>query len=168
MPSAVFDWDGDALIPIPVHRKRCDEQFVVGETYFMEAIEERSGKSHRQFFAALRDAWRNLPERFGMEPWAQSEKHLRAYALIRTGFFDAQTFPCSSVAEAKRWAANMRPLDEYSIVLAKGDIVERYTAKSQSMKAMGKDDFQRSKTAVLDFVADLIGVQPDQLGRDAA
>jgi hypothetical protein len=45
--------------------------------------------------------------------------------------------------------------------------VTRYTAKSQSMKAMGRAEFQASKEAVLGFLADMVGVTPDALATHA-
>ncbi|MBI1493437.1 hypothetical protein [Halocynthiibacter styelae] len=168
MSNAAFHWDGEAMVPVPVHRKRCDELFVIGETYHLEEVKQRSMRSHRHYFASVAEAWKNLPESFGMEPWAQSADHLRAYALIKTGYCDTQTFACSSKAEAARWAGNMRPMDEYSVVVARGDTVYRFTAQSQSTKAMGAENFAASKTAVLDFVSNLIGTTSKELQRNAA
>lgn len=42
MAIALFDWDGDAMVPRAAFKKRCDEEFVVGEIYRLEAREERS------------------------------------------------------------------------------------------------------------------------------
>ena len=154
----VFTWDGDAMVPMPRFAKKCDQVFVVHEYYRMEVHEERSWKSHKHYFATLYDLWLNLPEKYALEPWAQTSEHLRKYALIKTGWHNNQTWACSTRAEAERWARNLRPENEYSIVVAQGTTVVRYTAKSQSVQAMGKADFQKSKVAVLEFVEDLIGV----------
>jgi hypothetical protein len=126
----------------------------------------QSDKSRAHQFAWLRDAWANLPEQYAMEAWAQSPEHLRKYALVKSGFCDTITYPCSSSAEAQRWAANMRPMDEYSIVIARGSVVYRFVAKSQSRKAMGREEQRKSKQAILDFVAGLIGVAPEELERN--
>jgi hypothetical protein len=40
--------------------------------------------------------------------------------------------------------------------------------QSQSVKAMGNRDFQQSKSDVLDFVADLLGVTTDELAKAEA
>ncbi|WP_234840443.1 hypothetical protein [Sinorhizobium meliloti] len=66
-----------------------------------------------------------------------------------------------------RLAAFIRPIDAFSVVDVKEATVTRYVAKSQSMKAMGKQDFQESKTAVLDFLDDLIGVELGTTQRNA-
>ena len=144
------------------------DAFTEGEQYRMEAIEARSWATHAHQFAWLHDAWLNLPEQYAIEPWAQTSEHLRKYALIRTGFCNTQTWVCSTKAEAVRWAANMRPEDEFSIVIAKGGEVVRYTAMSQSARAMGAKDFQASKTAILDYIAGLLGVGPAELAAQAS
>jgi hypothetical protein len=64
-------------------------------------------------------------------------------------------------------AAFVRPTDDFAIVTATGATVTVWTAKSQSVKAMGGKDFQVSKQAVLDVIADLIGVSPETLSREA-
>ena len=164
----VFVWDGDAMVPMKRFAKTCDQVFVVHEYYRMDVIKERSRKSHNHYFACIHSAWLNLPEKYAMEPWAQTEDHLRYYALIKTGWFDSLTHACGTQAEAQRWAARLRPLHEYSIVVARGSIVVVYTAKSQSKPAMGARDFQKSKVDVLDFVEDLICVDRGALEGSAA
>ena len=52
--------------PLGRHHERCNELFVVGEIYRMNAVEERSLASHNHFFAALHDAWLNLPDEKAM------------------------------------------------------------------------------------------------------
>ena len=164
----VFQWDGESMVPMPRFTQACDREFVVHEYYRMDVQKERSRKSHNHYFTCIHSAWMNLPERYGMEPWSQTEDHLRYYALIKTGWFDSQTHACGSKAEAGRWAARLRPLDAYSIVVAQGSTVVVYTARSQAVKAMGAKDFQKSKVDVLDFVADLAGVSANQLAGSAA
>jgi len=164
MPAPfIYQWTGHAMQPLGRFARIAAEAFKAGEHYRMEAIEARSWVSHNHQFAWLYDAWLNLPERAAMEPWAQSSEHLRKFALIKTGFCNTQTWICVTKAEAVRWAANMRPEDEFSIVISQGNTVLRFTAKSQSLKAMGAKDFQASKSAILEYIARLIGVDPAEL-----
>ncbi len=164
MPAPMFfQWTGDTMKPLGRFARLAAEAFTAGEQYRMEAVDARSWKSHAHQFAWLYGAWLNLPERYATEAWAQSKDHLRKYALIKTGFCNTQTWVCGTKAEAMRWAANMRPEDEFSIVLAQGSTVVRYTAKSQKKRLMGAKDFQASKTAILDFIAALLGVDAAQL-----
>lgn len=166
-PPILCRWDGDAFVPVGRFARTADDHYVVGETYQIVQHQERSRKTHNHFFAEVTEAWQNLPERYAGEPWAQSPEHLRRYALIKAGFCDTQTFVASSRAEAIRLAAFLRPVDEYSIVTTEGSTVTRYTAKSQSMRAMGKHAFRDSKNAVLDILADLIAVEPGALAANA-
>ncbi len=156
-----FTWTGDEFRPLPRFRKTCDATFVVDKVYTLEVLEERSAASHKAYFASINDVWQNLREdaadRF------RSAEHLRKYALIRTGFADSTSIVASSKAEAQRVAAFIRPIDEFSVVTVEGCTVTRWVAKSQSQKAMGKPDFEASKRAVLDFIADMIGVSPAQI-----
>ena len=60
-------------------------------------------------------------------------------------------------------AAFIREIDEFSYVTIEGATVTHLTAQSQSMKAMGKKRFEESKQAILEYIADLIGVEPGVL-----
>ena len=159
-----FTWTGEAMEPLPNFAKRCDERFVVGERYRLEVVEDRSHRSHSHFFAAVHDAWLNLPEdkleRF------PTDEHLRKWALIKAGFRDERTIVVASKAEARRLVAFMRPLDDYAVVVARDAVVVVWTAKSQSYKAMGRKEFQRSKDAVLTVCAELVGVTVADLRKE--
>lgn len=160
-----FQWQGDSFTPLPRFAAACDQQFTIGEVYRLVAVEERSMNSHRHFFAALHDAWLNLPEAVG-DRFPTSE-HLRKYCLIRSGFRDERSFVCASKDEAQRLASFVKPIDDYAFVVVSEATVTVYTAKSQSLKAMGKADFQRSKQAVLDICAEFIDVAPEALSSNA-
>lgn len=166
-PLIVWEWNGEAMIPLPRFHNIVNATFTVGERYKMEPHDERSTVSHNHEFAVIAEAWQSLPEQYANEPWAQTPEHLRKYALIRCRYCNTQTYDCASNAEAKRWAANLRPLDEYSIVSVKGAVVYRFTAMSQSKRAMGPKVFQESKQAILEFIGELIGVTPEAMGRAA-
>lgn len=156
-----FQWDGEAMRPI--NPRAADRQYVVGEHYRLEHREERSEASHRQYFAALHEAWLNLPDDLAAE--FPTSEHLRKFALIRAGYRDERSIIASSKAEALRVAAFVKPMDEYAIVSVSGPAVVVLTAKSQSVRAMGKQTFQESKGAVLDLVAGLIGASRDEIAR---
>ena len=160
-----FRWDGEAMYPIKAHARRADAEFVVGETYTMTPVEERSAQSHRHYFACIQQAWANLPDA-ALEQFPTSE-HLRRFALIKTGFADRREIVASSKAEAMRLAAFVRPMDGFAIVTVEGCAVTVWTARSQSMRAMGKPEFQRSKTATLDYLATMLGVTPSDLSEAA-
>ncbi len=158
-------WDGTAFAVVARHERLADEQFTVGELYTLEVVEERSKKAHDHQFAHIEEVWRNLPDHLAMR--FPTAVHLRKFALIQTGWADTHTLVCSSKAEALRVAAFCRPIDEFSVVVAKEATVTRYVAKSQSRKAMGAEDFKRSKQDVLDYISALIGSSPQEVTREA-
>lgn len=160
-------WDGEVLRPVSAYwAKRADAQWVVGERYMVEIQHERSIASHRQYFAALNECFMNLPERIA-EQFPTVER-LRKYALIMTGHRDECSYVANSAAKALEIAAFVRPLDDYAIVSVSGATVVVLRAKSQSMRAMGKRDFQRSKDDVLNFVATLLGTTAASLDKARA
>ena len=73
----------------------------------------------------------------------------------------------ASKAEAVRVASFIRPLDTYAVIVPREATVVVMTAKSQSYKAMGRVEFQRSKEAVLDKLAAMIGVERRTLDANA-
>ncbi len=64
-------------------------------------------------------------------------------------------------------AAALKPMDEFAVIITRDTVVSVYRAMSQSIKAMGGAQFQKSKTDVLDYVANLLGCEPDDLGQAA-
>lgn len=149
-------WDGEAFHPINQHwARKCDERFVVGETYTLDEIHARSSATHAHYFAMVNDIWQSLPDHMS-EQFPTSE-HLRKYALIRTGFHTMQQHVCQSKAEAQRLAAAVKPYDTYQVVTVKDSVVTVYHAISQDYRSMNKETFADSKEKVLDWCANLIG-----------
>lgn len=161
-----FSWDAKHSVMVPMRKALAERTYVDAETYRLGVIEERSDNSHKQYFASVNEAWKNLPELWA-EQFATAD-HLRKYALIKCGFYNERMMVCRSKTEALRTVAFIRPMDEYALVLSKGPVVTVYTAKSQSYRAMGKADFQRSKDAVLGYLASLIGTTPHALSTERA
>lgn len=159
-----FEWDGEAMKPL--HPKLADKEYVVGERYMLAPFEQRSQVSHNHEFAWLHEAWLNLPERHAEQ--FPSAEHLRKYALIKAGYSDSASHVCNSKAEALRLRAFLEPIDAFSIVTVNGTVVNRFTARSQSRRAMGAKEFQESKTRIMDVIAQMIGVEPEQLGKARA
>ena len=62
-------------------------------------------------------------------------------------------------------AAILKPYDAYAVVVARGTVVTVYTAVSQSRRAMGAAQFNQSKQAIMEFVGDLLGVDPATIGK---
>lgn len=171
MQRIVAKWTGEVFAPLGNAHKICAEHFQIGERCVLEVREERSYASHRQYFAAIREAWQNLPEDAAQR--YDSPEKLRKWALIRGGFCEETDFVFESEKKAVAVAMMARKLDDYAIVTQKGPVVKVYRAKSQSLAAMGKEEFQASKQAVLDILSGQIGVsrkaleQEGKIGRPA-
>ena len=165
MTALPFQWTGEAMVPARGFQRRADAAFVVGETYRLEPVEDRSAASHRHYFAAINEAWANLPEH--MAERFPTPEHLRKWCLVKTGHADSRQIVASSKAEALRLAGFIRPMDEYAVVSVADAVVTVWTARSQSVKAMGKAAFQQSKDDVLRVLSELIGVEPAALRKHA-
>ncbi|WP_020184804.1 hypothetical protein [Methylopila sp. 73B] len=159
-------WDGEAFAPAPRFAKLCDEHFVIGESYPLEVHEERSTKTHNHEFGWLREAWLSLPENIAAD--FPTPEHLRKRALIEANFYDEQIVDAGTQAAALRVCSAFRAREEFAYVVTRGPIVVIRTAKSQSRRVMDKAEFQASKTAIMEVVAGMLGVTPEQVGRAAA
>ena len=160
-------WANGALTPTSAFwANRAAEQWGDGEILMVEARMERSDASHRHYFAAVKEAWDNLPD--DKREQYPSPEHLRSWALIRAGYRNERNIVCTSPAEARRMCAFMQPMDPYAVVTAKDGVVRVYTAQSQSYRSMDKKTFAESKEKVLDVLAALIGVEAKQLTGDQA
>lgn len=157
----LFVWEGDLMRPLGRFAAECDRRFVIGERYPLILQETRSAASHAHYFACINDAWGNLPEAYADR--LPTAEHLRKFALIKAGYRDERTLLARTKAEALRLAAFIRPMDDFAVVQVEGKQVIAWTAKSQSLAAMGKVAFQDSKQKVLDIIAEIIGVQPAAL-----
>lgn len=156
-------WEGGAFHPLTNSRVDLDE----GEIVAIEVERGRSMNSHRHQFAWLKDAWLNLPEHLAAMPWAETEETLRKHALIATGFHQVYTLDCGANATAHRVKAALVAAEAgkhgYAIGRVRGPVVTIWTPQSQSLRAMGAERFQASKTAILDWIAAQIGVAPAKL-----
>jgi hypothetical protein len=155
-----FIWRDGVLVP-DGHRavRYCDDNFGEGEVVMMERHEERSTQSHNHYFACIAEAWDNLPEADERFP---NPEALRKWALIRAGYCTEASVVCDNPEQARAIAAFMG-YTEGVIIVVRDNVVKRYVAKSQSLKAMNKQEFQKSKTDVLDTIAELIAVKRSRL-----
>jgi len=119
--------------------------------YRLIVAAERSAASHRQYMASVQEAWANLPEH--LAGYFPNPDLLRKWALIKTGYCNVE-----KIVGSRRKAIN-----GYSIVVVEDGVTTIYTAKSQAYGAMDKKTFQASKTAVLDLLASILEITPDEL-----
>jgi hypothetical protein len=159
-------WNGEAFEPLPRFHNACNARLVVGHVYTVEEVKARSLPSHRHYFAAIREAWQNLPDEAAID--FPTTEHLRKYALIKTGYRDERRIVASSKGQARKLAAFVRPMDEFAVVTREDNVVTVFTARSQDMKSMNKEEFSASKDAVLDLLASMIEVKRRELEKAAA
>lgn len=164
-------YDGDGVFsPLNGYwMRKGDEDYVVGQVYRMAELDERSGESHRHYFAQIKELWLTLPD--DLLPEYPSTEHLRKKMLIRAGFCDERQVIFENERDARIAAAVISPIDEYAITAVEGRVVTHWTAKSQSYDAMGKEDFQASKDAVFHEIDKLLhlpkGTSQKQAGKAA-
>lgn len=124
--------------------------------------QQRSRASHNQQFAEINDLWANLLHHQASAPYAKSADAFRKHGLIATGHCDTDTIVFESKAAACAAApviANLaRKAHGYALVIVRKNFVICSTPHSQSYKAMGKERFQASKQAVLDWGHSILGV----------
>lgn len=157
----LWTWDGEAMWPRPAFVRLANQQFVVGETYRLGEIEERSVSSHGHQFAWLKEAFRNLPERLTRE--YASPDHLRKAALIQTGYYRETILDVGTHEAAVGVAQALRSKDQFAWIVVRGHVVVMREAKSQSRRSMDKAEFQASKTAIMEHIAGLLGVTAAEL-----
>lgn len=158
--NIIFEWDGEAMVPLARYHNLANAELVVGERYRCDVQEDRSWTSHRHQFAWLHEAWLSLPEHVAAR--FLNEDQLRKHGLIAGGFCDSTTIVCAGRAEAERWCQHLRTREPDTIVSINGNVLVQFTAWSQSRRAMNKQTFQRSKDAVLSYVEDLLGVEREK------
>ena len=107
----------------------------------------RSHASHAGYFAELHELYLTMPE--AVTERLPNFEMFRKFCLIKTGWRDEAVYPCDTRHDALSLAAVCRNIGDFSIVHIDADnTVTRWTAKSQSYKAMGKVAFKQSRDDV--------------------
>lgn len=161
-PTA-FTWDAGACVMVPKWPRLAASRFEGGQDYLLADVEHRSDVSHKHEFAWLRQAWASLPE--DVADMFPTPEHLRKRALIDAGFYHETIIDAGSNAAALRVAAYAKAKDEFAVIVVRGPVVVERVAKSQNRRAMDKTEFQASKTAIMDVIAALLGVDTAALAR---
>ena len=150
-------WAGGVLIPVGNYAMAaaCDAMSE-GDTVLVSIDHPRSMNSHRHQFAEIRTMFEHLPERLQKMPWAATPETLRKHALIASGFHDTFTVDCGTKAAAERIMPRLNDAERrahgYAIGQVRGPVVTIWTPRSQSVRAMGGAEFQRSKQAALAWI----------------
>ena len=165
LPPCLFQYLGDGEMQA-INAQRADRHYVVGEHYLLVPHEERSTRSHQHFFAALHEAWSNLPlEDAAFYP---TVAHFRKHLLIKCGYRHERIVVAADKSEARKIAAIVRDMDQFAVASVRDNIVIIWTAESMSMRAMKKQRFQKCKDDLLNEAAAMIGVSTDQLTQNKA
>jgi hypothetical protein len=114
----------------------------------------------RMFFAAMRDAWDNLPD--GLRIRFPNAEVLRKTALISIGYCDVMTVVAGSKSAAPEIANAFKARDQYCIAIANREVVTIYTAKSMARRALLKKDFREVADKVFHWVHEQTGIDPGQ------
>jgi hypothetical protein len=149
--------DGEFKAANKYHARAADKAFVIGEVLTWAEVKERSLVSHKHYFATVHDAWLNLPETVSGE--FPSDESLRKFALIKCGYCTVKKVVCANNMEANALVTFAYDLDSFLVCETSGNIATIYRSQSQSMKAMGNQLFQKSKTDVLEYLSAMIGAK---------
>lgn len=150
----IYMGDGEFRASSSYHVRRCEEQFGLGELITVEAQNERSRASHAHYFAVLDELWQTLPESLGDD--FPSSEALRKWCLIKAGYSTQTKLVFKDNEAAIEAEMLIADLDNYAVCEVTDNILAVWRAKSQSLKAMGKEEFQKSKDAVLTEVRKLL------------
>ena len=154
MIPLIYLGDGNFQTASLYHAKRMDKLYGKGEVIEVEEISDRSRASHNHYFAQLTDYWQTLPESLAED--FPSMDHLRKYCLIKAGYCTQRKMHFRTNAEALEAASFISELDTYVICEVIGTQVTIWRALSQSMRAMKKTEFEKSKQDVLEVAQKLL------------
>jgi len=169
MRAVRYRWTGTAWEPFPAFLSHCQEQFVEGESRWLDEHHDRSPASHNHYFACLHEIWSQLSDELRLQ--FPRPQNLRKWCLIEAGWMtEMEGFTMVNPTAALRLAHDLSrayPDDRIFVEPRDPRVVRWQMAKSQSLKAMGKKSFQKSKDDVLAKAAELIGVSVEELQRNA-
>jgi hypothetical protein len=132
------------------------EHYEIGADVALEEIVQRSGASHRHFFATIKEAWNNLAEEH-TEDFPTAE-HLRARAMIESGYCTITDEIFDSHEDAQKAGRWIRKRSPYAVIKINGNVMRVFDAESLAMhgpNAMRKERFEQCKRDVLDWIAPL-------------
>jgi hypothetical protein len=159
--EAICGWDGSTPIPLRQYAKILDASLVIGERYLTTFEPLSSIKSRSHYFATISDIFSSWPETHPRQ--FTTPDALRKWALIRCGFRTERQFATASKAEARRLATFLAAGDEYAELSVADNVIIEWKALSQKAHAMGREQFGRSKTEVLAFLAGEVRVTVESL-----
>lgn len=157
----MFEWtDDEVMVPVARFKPLAVRQFAVGEQYALAPVENIPGASRGGFFAAVAEAWKNLPEDDARFP---TREHLRKRALVHAGWAMHTQFVLDTPKDAMTMAQGLRRADEYAVIKVSGPCVDMWTAKSIAGGAITAEEWKDIKPRALDFCSALVGATRREL-----
>lgn len=104
-----------AHVPISRYRKAAKAQFAIGDECPLIKLQPRDMRSHNHYFAAVGNAFDNLPHTIAAR--FPSAEHLRKWALIETNWFVEKEWTFEgrgAEVQAKKLGTFIRTEDEYA------------------------------------------------------
>lgn len=163
------------MVPVVRYRNVAKRAYHLGAEYPLVIQETRSRAAHNRYFAALNEAFDNLPE--GIAARWQNFDHFRKWLLIESGWYTEKEFAFhgrTAKRDAHRLSTFIRTdteeeylriwVTEVNPTLYKV-IVRR--AKSQDHQHMDKQAFKESSDAVLELASHFIQVPKGKLLKNA-
>lgn len=156
-------WRDGTLIPLDKFQPDCRRFFVHDGIYVVEADRPEHIAANKAYHAEIRTLWSNLPETLDVH--YPKPEHLRKRALIKTGYYTANYVTLETEEEARVVQSIMKPLDEFSVVIRRNNVVRVYRPRSQRLRReeddavrMDADELKQSRKDVLDFCRALVSV----------
>lgn len=133
----------------------------------------RSPADHRRFFGVIRAAFHHWPEAHDFQP--DSDQHLRKWLLCRAGYRDVTTIPCEFAEHEPAVLKLVALAAEGAVKAAKGHAFIRphgagiavFSAKSIKWDELDQKAFGKVREAVEEVIRAEIGIDPDQLLKEA-
>ena len=161
-----------AMVPARGYGRRAIAQFGAEDSeHVLEPVVDRNMRFHNACFAALHDAWMNLPEKVSAR-WP-SEEHFRKWLLCnKSEFFDEKEHMLPNEESAHAFAAHVRLDSPYASIYGprptlRGFLVIVRRPRSQAVRNMKPSDFKESMNQILDAAAEFVGVKRGELMKNA-
>lgn len=163
-PQVIYEWTGEVMRPLALHRELCAAEFSIGKRYKLIEFKERSHETHDHFFSVVSGYWHQWPESYDRD--LPSADNLRKHALIRTGHYIQSVMHHASVEAATAYVRDSLRYVDYAEGSIHGATTVMRIAKSQRKAVMDATEFQRSKQNVLEFCQAVTGIAPEDMERE--
>lgn len=161
MVPMIYEGNGKFSASSIYHKMRCEKMFGAGQEITFEELGDRNMNRHRMYFARLKELWLTLPE--SMAEDFPSPEALRKFALVRTGYCTQKKIVCRSNQDAIETAAFIESLGTYVICEVVMRVLTIWVPQSQAVRNMGKSEFDKSVTDVLDYCERLVRSEPGKV-----